>query len=250
MKTVFGTARSLLGPTLTLCCFGLLLVASATAKEKNLGPGTDRWPVKISADTEQTPKSVTISKLKNLPPLFSDSESKASRDEHQDKVHPDVKGGLHEGEILAVKHGYLQLIAREASFNNKHNDFEDGDYHIQIGETRDEREGCVIVEIPDPDFVKEAALKAKVTQARADVMKLLKLSTVSDSGTCIAHPPKVTVVGQLFWDSAHSSSANPGGGRGKKQCHQLAATLWEVHPVIAIVAEPNPDFGKEALSCK
>jgi hypothetical protein len=225
-------------------------VLLGSAKEKNIGPGTDRWPVKTSADLEQTPKSVTISKLKNLPPLFTTKESKASRDEHQEKVHSTVKGGLREGQILAVKHGYLQLIAREASFNEKHGDFEDGDYHIQIGETRDEREGCVIVEIPDPAFVKDAALKAKVTQARADVLNILKLKSVSDSGTCIAHPPKVTVVGQLFWDSAHSGSTKPGGGRGKKQCHQMAATIWEVHPVIAVIAEPNPDFGKEALPCK
>lgn len=249
MTTVFGTARSPLGTGLSLCCIGLLFVSPGTAQEKNLGPGTDRWPVKTSADLEQTPKSVTISKLKNLPTLFTDSESEASRKEHQDKVHDIVKGGLQEGQILAVQHGYLQLIAREASPNKKHHDFEDGDYHIQIGETRDEREGCVIVEIPDPDFVKDAALKAKVTQARADVLKLLKLTSVSDSGNCISHPPKVTVVGQLFWDSAHSGS-EPGGGRGKKQCHRLAATLWEVHPVIAITAEPNPDFGKPALSCK
>ena len=249
MTTVLAPSRNLVRSSLTLC-FASLLTVSTSAKDKNLGPGTDRWPVKTSADIAQAPKSVTISKLKNLPPLFSSSESKASRHEHQDKVHDIVKGGLHEGQILTVKHGYLQLIAREASFNKKHSDYEDGDYHIQVGETRDEREGCVIVEIPDPNFVKEAALKAKVTQARADVLKLLKLSSVSDSGNCIAHPPKVTVVGQLFWDSAHSVSGNPGGGRGKKQCHQLAATLWEVHPVIAIAAEPNPDLGKPAVSCK
>jgi hypothetical protein len=29
----------------------------------------------------------------------------------------------------------------------------------------------------------------------------------------------------------------------------MAATLWEVHPVIAIMSEPNPDAGKPALSC-
>ncbi|HVO80590.1 MAG TPA: hypothetical protein VMT28_07655 [Terriglobales bacterium] len=248
MRTVSGTTRKLLRTAVNLCGVGLLLVVSGTAKEKNIGPGHDRWPVKTSADLSQTPKSVTISKLKNLPPLFT-SESKASRDEHQNKVHSQVKGGLREGQLLSVQHGYLQLIAREASFNQTHNDFEDGDYHIQIGETRDEREGCVIVEIPDPQFVDDADLKAKVTQARADVMKILKLKSVSDSGTCIAHPPRVTVVGQLFWDSAHSGS-DPGGGRGKKQCHQKAATLWEVHPVIAITAEPNPDAGKPALSCQ
>jgi hypothetical protein len=250
MRTVPCTTRKLLLPAFSLCCVSVLLVTSSTAQEKNLGPGTDRWPVKTSADLQQTPKSITISKLKNLTPLFTEEESKASRDEHQDKVHSDVRDGLHEGQILAVKHGYLQLIAREASFNQKHNDYEDGDYHIQIGETRDEREGCVIVEIPDPDFVKDAELKAKVTQARADVLKILKLNKVSDSGTCIAHPPKVTVVGQLFWDSAHSVSGNPGGGRGKRQCHQMAASLWEVHPVIAIMSEPNPDAGKPALSCQ
>ena len=223
---------------------------SAVAQDKKIGPGTDRWSIKTSADLNQTPKRISISKLKALPPLFAPGVKDLSRKEHETKVYPASIGGLREGQIVAVQHAYLQLIAREASYNKEHDDYEDGDYHIQLGETRDERTGCVIVEIPDPQFVSDPELKTKVANTRAAVLKLLKITQISDSGNCIAHPPRVTVVGQLFWDSAHEGSENPGGGRGKKQCQRQAATLWEVHPVVDVVPEPNPEFGKPALSCK
>ena len=227
-------------------------VCFAQAKEKNLGPGHDRWTVKTSAKTSQPPKKITITKLKALDRLFAPGEKESATDKakYDTKVHPKVVGGLHEGQIIEVRHAYVQLLAREASHNTTHDDYEDADYHIQVNDTRDEREGCYIVEIPDPQFVSDADLKAKVTTARADILKLLKITKVSDSGNCIAHPVRMTLVGQLFWDSFHSNSDKPGGGRGKKQCKQNAATIWELHPVFEVRGEPNVDAGKPALPCK
>jgi ribosomal protein S9 len=231
---------------------GAVVVLSSQGTDKNLGPGHDRWTVKTSAKSTEQPKKATIAKLKALDPLFAagEKESKADREKYDKTVHPKVIGGFHEGQIIAVQHAYVQLLAREAAKNKTHDDYEDADYHIQINDSRDEREGCYIVEIPDPQFVPDADLKAKVTKARADILKLLKITNVSDSGNCIAHPVKMTLVGQLFWDSAHSSGTKPGGGRGKKQCKQDAATLWELHPIFQIIAEPNTDGGKPALSCQ
>lgn len=42
-------------------------------------------------------------------------------------------------------------------------------------------------------------------------------------------PPFVTVTGQLFYDDAHVGTEP----RGKKGCK--AESLWEIHPITAIV---------------
>jgi hypothetical protein len=52
----------------------------------------------------------------------------------------------------------------------------------------------------------------------------------------LQHPVYVTVTGILFYDDSHVGDP-PRGKMGMK-----AATLWELHPVTAMVFAPKPDL--------
>jgi hypothetical protein len=115
---------------------------------------------------------------------------------------------FHEGDLVTVS-GVVIVSTCE---------HDDGDFHIDLG-SADGSSTCAIVEVPNPAYIAPGPLRTLIASAEA-VAKTL------------APGDQVTVSGQLFYDATHTSSADPGGGRGKHRCAQ---SLWEVHPVLSIV---------------
>jgi len=68
-----------------------------------------------------------------------------------------------------------------------------------------------------------------------------------NKGNCMLHPMRMRLVGQLFYDQTHSTSGDPGGGRGKQGHH--AATLWEIHPLFSATFLDPKDPTRPALPC-
>src|SRR5439155_7209774 len=139
-----------------------------------------------------------------------------------------------------------QLVALEAS-KKADGTRTDGDYHIQVSDSRTDRDNVVIMEVPYPDFASNAQLKTKVDALRAKLRgKLHKGTEFSMSkGSCMLHPVRMRLVGQLFYDETHSTSGDPGGGRGKQGHH--AATLWEIHPLFSATFLDPKDPTRPAL---
>lgn len=110
---------------------------------------------------------------------------------------------FHEGEIVRVTATVLDIQCEA-----------DGDHHFALGDRRgDPKNGCIIVEIPNPATIHDADLRKRVQDANA------KARTVQTSA-------QVTVEGQLFYDAHHAPNS-----RGIQKC---ATTLWEVHPITAV----------------
>ena len=102
----------------------------------------------------------------------------------------------------------------------------DCDFHLEIsdvgGSANDDR---VIVEIPQlPRFV--AARNALINQLHAAGVALHKR-------TILTNPIRVQVLGFAFYDAWHFSAANP--LRGNKHGSPKVGSLWEIHPVWAII---------------
>ncbi|MCU1285225.1 MAG: hypothetical protein JWO13_1575 [Acidobacteriales bacterium] len=202
------------------------------------------------------PKSITIDQLRGLdvpkPETLKDAELA------KNLLPTDLKGGFHEGDIVQIKNGYIQLVATEASCKSNENKpkcgtkghpYTDGDYHIQVTDKYDLRDSNVIVEIPNPAFIDDPALKTRVTSVRNKLHKALV-----DGGefgeNCMVHPPRVAITGQLFIDSFHAiqKPGVPGGGRGKQK--HPSVTVWELHPVYDIAFLDKKGAGnKPELAC-
>ncbi len=200
-----------------------VMVASAQ-KPKNMKPGVERWPIKISAHhLNDAPKDVPYDTLIALP---DPAGVKKNDPRYQDAFIPAFpnSSGLHEGDIVRVT-GWLHLVAFET----------DGDYHIQVSNSGTSGDRCLIVEVPYPTYVKSAPnLKNLCAAVRASIKNdILSNKEPSTSGTILKQAVHVTITGQLFYDDAHVGTP-PRGKKGMK-----AATLWEVHPVTGIEIIPN-----------
>jgi hypothetical protein len=123
--------------------------------------------------------------------------------------------GTQEGKEVAVI-GYLRLVALEP----------DGDYHLQLTESTSSTK-CVIAEVPNPDFVTDARLKAQAKAAREAIDKLRKKGTLI-GGALLPIAVRVKLSGVLFYDSAHVGTP-PRGKQG-----MTAPSLWELHPVAGV----------------
>ncbi len=208
--------RNLLRAGLTLA-LSLFTAAWAVAAQ-HVKPGVERWPIKTSlaphADVAH-PKQVDLVELLNLedPPGVAKDDPR-----YQSQLIPAFPNSLDvkEGDIITTK-GWLHVVAGEA----------DGDYHIQISDSRDSGNRCLIVEAPknDPAFVADPAVRALTGKVRKFIFdKVLQGKDPAPNGT-VVEPVFVKVTGQLFYDDAHVGDP-PRGKKGMK-----AATLWELHPL-------------------
>jgi hypothetical protein len=212
---------------LTVVGFALLLTAASTIcrAQDDLEPGVERWAIKTSLAANPRSKSSTLDKLLALP----NPVNKVKDAPDSERIAKTV-GGLKEGDIVTIK-GWLLLVALEDDAK-KHRD---GDYHIQIRPTGDWADSCLVVEIPFPDFIEDADLKDKCSQARQFVKsKLLKNKEPGTAGNKMTHPVFVTITGQLFFDATHLK----GNPRGKRGMHSY--TCWELHPVTSMAFAPKP----------
>jgi hypothetical protein len=214
----------------------LSVIASVATAQTCSGPGTERWPIKVSVVggvNLQNPKTVGLNALLTLE---DPTGVKHNDPRYQDARIPAFSNSLNvqEGDILQTT-GWLYLVATET----------DCDYHIQISNqprtTTDKptpQDNCVVVEAPKPDFVDNTQLKQNLTTLR-DFIKstILKGKEPSTTASVMVHPVCVRVTGQLFYDDAHLGANGQKELRGKKGMH--SQTLWELHPITDIKIMPS-----------
>jgi hypothetical protein len=201
-----------------------LLISSSISQAQQLEPGVYRWSIKTSVVSGATTKSTTVDQLLSLANPVS-ARSQVPADSRMAKT----VDGLKEGDIITIT-GWLLLVALEDD-SKKHRD---GDFHIQIRNSSAWGDTCLIVEIPDSDFVSDPQLKQKCAQAREFVVsRLLNGKQPTTTGNKMTHPVFVTITGQLFFDGEHMS----GPPRGKRGMHSY--TCWELHPVMDMSFAPK-----------
>ena len=202
----------------------VLLAASCAAWTQ----GVERWPVKTSVpDGTNFSKAakVALADLLALP----DAAGVTHNDQRYQSARIPAKAGdqFPEG-MLVTTTGWLYLVGGEG----------DGDYHIQISGSASTGDHCLIVEVPNPDakFGASAELEPKFAGVRDFIKaKMLAGKDPSVGGSVMQHEVYVTVSGILFYDDSHVGD-QPRGKKGMK-----AATLWELHPVTAIIFAPKPN---------
>jgi len=213
----------------------LLLPLAPSAKDPKPGSDKARWPIKTSLPAGTNPSkgtTVSLSDLLALPPAAEHADVS-----HEKERYPKTSGAkAGEGQIVTTT-GYLRLVAFE----------DDGDYHIQLTETPDAFDNCLVVEVPldNPDFVKDSkdVLDAAKTVRAWVLHNLLKDAAPGlDSVHIMQGQVYVSVTGQLFFDSEHQAAMADGKFRGKSiGGKQLPSkTSWELHPVTAIAFAAKP----------
>jgi hypothetical protein len=224
---------------------GLCLLFFVTVWGDPPKKGVDRWRVKTTLDSaaeQKKPKSVKSDDLITLAEpdrhQYDYNEYQHNQSHENDRMRNPSATALQEGDLVSTT-GYVQLIASE----------DDGDYHIQIGPTREDRTKCVIVEVPRSDFLD--APDAKLGGLDTLRAKLLKnfgtpgKPDFSGSGTCVKHPTKMKITGQLFYDVHHAIHPGP---RGKGLC-DASHNFWEIHPVYAMTFAEKKT-GQPEVACK
>jgi hypothetical protein len=205
----------------------VVILAAAAAAQQATKPGTERWPVKTSVP-EGTAKAQTVALADLL--ALPNVEGVTKNDKRYESERMPAQAGMKyaEGTVITTT-GWLHLVAAET----------DGDYHIQISASATSGDQCLIVEVPkpDPEYVQSADLRPTFETVRSFIKaKMLADKEPSPTGSVLQHPVYVTVTGILFYDDSHVGDP-PRGKMGMK-----AATLWELHPVTAMVFAPKPDL--------
>jgi hypothetical protein len=206
-----------------------------------LKPGVDRWKVKTSvipAEFHKTPKKMNLGDLLTLAPPDPTSYTYKTFDQQTDDKRMRGKNNVRpqEGDVVYTE-GYVQLVMLSKDKNDR-----DGDYHVQVTTDVHDRKDCFIVEVPDDAFVSDANL-ANEGALRTTLKTKLKPTSgeFSTGGSCMTHPPRMGITGQLFYDVHHVS-----GTRGRHGCK--SPTDWELHPVFKMKfldpAGTSPNVGK------
>lgn len=201
----------------------------------DLKPGSlkARWPIKTSL-----PPHTDLTKPAALIPL-ADFLALAPAAEHmstefESALFPKTSGAKFGDGDLVRTQGFVRLVAGE----------DDGDFHIQISETNDTFDNCLVVEVPkdDPEFVKDAAIMPAIKGVRDFVTTQLKTGDPTGRVVRIVGPAYVEVTGQLFFDAEHQAAMAKGVFRGKSiNGKQLPSkTSWEIHPIVKMAFAPKP----------
>ena len=208
-----------------IVCF--VCLQSLISQTLHLEPGVERWPIKTSILDHQRKHKVSIDELLGLPNPVDKEESKYDSTRIPFAVGP---RNLKEGQIVTTT-AWLHLVALE----NDATTHRDGDYHIQIRNSPDWADSCLVVEVPYPPFVSDPTLAAKCGIVRQFIKdNLLQGKEPGRKGNKLVHSVYVTITGQLFFDLPHVKG-NPRGKQGMK-----SYTPWEIHPITAISFAPKP----------
>jgi hypothetical protein len=198
-----------------------------------------RWSIKTSVPPDA--KLGRPGVLVPLPEFFALVPAAARASGAFEKsLYPKVEGSrVAEGEIVRTR-GFMRVVAGE----------EDGDYHIQISETNDTFDNCLIVEVPkaDPDLIKNSpAVIDAARQVRSFLIARITNGKDPEGHTLtIKGPAFVEVTDQLFFDAEHEAAMSKNKFRGKSiglgaNRTQLASkTSWEIHPITKIEFAPRP----------
>ena len=197
-----------------------LSVSSGQTTELN--PGVARWNIKTSLPKKSTKMTISLTELLTL---NNPIESYSSKEYGAKRIPNKVQKGLKEGDIVTTR-GYLHLIALE----NDSKYHRDGDYHIQIRNTEEWKDSCLIIEVPNPDarFVSDSKLREKCKVVRDFIKEKFLKGKEPGAGNVMEHKMYVEITGQLFFDATHLN----GSPRGKKGMKSYIC--WEIHPVTKI----------------
>lgn len=203
--------------------------AAAKKKKRGFSPGAARWEIKTSIPASTDLRSARHTDLQTLLAIEPPAGAKGHSRKMDNARYPPASNahGLVEGEIISVT-GWIHLIAAEP----------DGDYHIQIAQTRNDQTRCFIVEVPRPlkKFVKDdRARLAAVTVHDAIRSRALGGKELRYGATVLLKSPIYAIVtGQFFYDDWHIGDK----ARGKKGCK--SPTVAEIHPITAIEFPASP----------
>lgn len=183
--------------------------------------GSDRWPVKTSADTSKaTMDAAAASTPRTVDQMLSEPRPTWQKPKSNYQTKP-IPGA--EGATIRVK-GWLYRIGHDPS---------DSDYHLQLVTDLNNCTGkSVIVEVPDDRCVTQSGLVPFVHTARGELDLLLGHQPTLKNGEAPTKPTEVIVTGRLFYDLHHEKADGTPEPRGHGNCK--AGTLWEVHPVLAV----------------
>ena len=140
--------------------------AAEKKKKKAIGPGKARWDIKTTIPAfaiVMFPRDVDLQTLLAIrPPPGAKGHSR--RMDHMRYPQAPNAAGLTEGDIIRVR-GWIHLVAAEP----------DGDYHIQVAQTKNSQARCFIVEVPRPTkkFVKD---DDRVLHAAAMVREAIRMA--------------------------------------------------------------------------
>jgi len=103
---------------------------------------------------------------------------------------------------------------------------DDGDWHIELTQERDDPVGsCIVAEIPP------AELDAAFRGARASLDSALRTVRVTRKGN-LPDPIRLRFIGAAFFDGEHLRSSSRISPHGR--CNASVSALWEIHPVYRI----------------
>lgn len=194
------------------------LVAGSALAECSSHPGKARWPIKTSIVAAAS--TATAVALSDLLALNNPAVTSTMRKQLE-------TGRLARQQGMAWKEG--DMITTEGVLDLAKCNGDDDDYHIQI-RTADDPSSCLIVEVPNAQFVTQPGLGPMVAKVRQTVRGIY--SGKIPNGASPGREIRVRITGQLFYDSPHYQASHPqdGGGRGKGTCK--ATNLWEIHPIV------------------
>jgi hypothetical protein len=205
----------------------MFVMFGTSPAQQHLAPGVERWAVKTSLLPHPKKHTVSIDELLSLPnPIDKESA------QFDTSRIPNAVGShsLKEGQIITTT-AWLHLVALEDDSKTHR----DGDYHIQIRNSPEWADSCLVIEVPFPDFVTDAKLAQQCGDVRQFIKdKILNGKEPGTKGNKLDHAVYVTVKGQLFFDAPHLK----GSPRGKR--NMKSYTPWELHPIISIKFAPKP----------
>ncbi|MCX6175383.1 MAG: hypothetical protein NTZ27_11575 [Ignavibacteriales bacterium] len=200
----------------------LFSLSVSNGQTTELNPGVERWSIKTSLPKKSTKMTIPLTELLAL---NNPIESYSAKEYGAKRIPNPVQKGLKEGDIVTTR-GYLHLVALE----NDSKYHRDGDYHVQIRNTAEWKDSCLIVEVPNPDarFVSDSKLREKCKVVRDFIKEEFLKGKEPGAGNIMEHKMYVEITGQLFFDASHLKG-NPRGKKGMK-----SYTCWEIHPVTSI----------------
>lgn len=193
-------------PRRVLLCLPVLLSFAAVLSAQPACDGKPyRWKAKIDAGmTTMTPAKATVQDMLGWDTLAFDAKARFRCAARAGREHT----------MYSVT-GWVRRVKTQS----------DGDWHIEITETRAARaDSCVVVEIPAPEH------NTSFAQARRDFVRLAGIAVNPDGETRFSVPVRMRFVGPAFFDGEHRRKApNRATGFNHGRCN---TSLWELHPVV------------------
>jgi hypothetical protein len=204
-----------------LVLFPIVVFGQPAHESLEVKPGKDRWKIKTSLMHAPKKRAITIADVIDL----DDPISNYHKSEVDTRRIPTVVGDEYQEGNLVTLTGWIHLVALERD-GTEH---KDGDYHIQILDGPKWKSGCLIVEVPYPDFVNDPVLKEQCRKIRESIrVNMLDNKNPPVKGKRLRKAVHVRITGQLFFDASHL------GDKPRGKMKMLSHTCWEIHPITSL----------------